>query len=199
MQGNSMAAKFEAISESEEDYFGWYKASVDDTYLDITKLEFPLRLEMEKEHYGRESFRMIKGVISGEIGRGVTLLDTLRLPQVTYTPHYFDIIWQEPKITTAANKFLEMNPGIEEKVLELNGRISSILHDKNVMNESYIDIARDIEYPKWEAIKIRVEISGKSYSDILDIWGQVSKEIYKDLDKDIAKRIYIVMDEVENK
>lgn len=185
-----MVAKFGSIPESEEDYFKRYRVSVDDTYLSTAKLKFPLSLE--------ESFRRVNVVIGGEIGLGTTLSDVFGLPQAT-RPHHFGIIWKEPKITTVANKFLERNPSIGEKVLELDGRISSILHNKGVTNESYIDIARDIEFPKWEAIKIRVEISGKSYSDILDIWGQVSKEIYKDLDKNLAKRIYIVMDETESK
>jgi len=56
-----------------------------------------------------------------------------------------------------------------------------------------VELARDIEAPSWEALKICVEIKGKRYTEILDIWEQVCKDFYKELGSDVAKKFYIIM------
>lgn len=96
-------------------------------------------------------------------------------------------------LTREAARFMEENN--LTNFLALAGDImASYLKAGGIQSWAWIvELARDIEAPFWEALKIRVEIEGKSYAEILDIWERICKDFYEELSKDVAKKFYIVM------
>ncbi|MBA7593866.1 hypothetical protein ES703_00800 [subsurface metagenome] len=119
--------------------------------------------------------------------------------------YYYDVLrcpfWSEeifgpelePYITSAATRFLHEHERLTNVLPKVRKTIISWLESEGISYTFNVDIARDIEAPEWEALKIHIEIGNRNYSDILNIWSRVCKEVYKELEVENAKKLYIVM------
>jgi len=99
----------------------------------------------------------------------------------------------EPYITSAAARFLGEHESLANVLPKVRKTIISWLESEGISYTFNVDIARDIEAPEWEALKIHIEIDSRNYSDILSIWSRVCKEVYRELEVENAKKLYIVM------
>lgn len=96
------------------------------------------------------------------------------------------------RVTSEANDFIRMN-NLAGAVKYAEEMIISSIDEKILYSKPIIEMAKDIEAPQWGALKITVEIQSRNYSEILKIWGDVTKRFYDGLDRDVAKKVYIVM------
>lgn len=108
-----------------------------------------------------------------------------------------EIYGEQPPIehTSAAEEFLARNERIRNALPRVSEKITSTLDDRGIRYAACIDIAKNIEEPEWEALKIEVKIGNLSYSGILDLWTELSKEIHNMLDEKVSRDIYLIMDE----
>ena len=72
---------------------------------------------------------------------------------------------------------------------------------KNLYSNYYahIDVARDIENPEWEAIKIIVYVNHLNNKDIFKTWREISTSFHSNIPIEISKKIYIVLKKTETK
>lgn len=115
-----------------------------------------------------------------------------------YRPTAIPGIVRPIQLTHNAAGFMEIN-NLTSFVMQSIEMITSSLDNENcVYREPVIELARDIEAPEWRALKIIVEIENRPYSEILDVWNRVSRSFYEGLNKEIAKKIYVIMKRKKN-
>jgi len=96
-------------------------------------------------------------------------------------------------LTYDAAHFLQKEKRLQNALMFTIESITSFMKEKYILHGKYVDIARDIESPNWEALKIQISIFSKNFDEMLKIWSQVCRDIYSKLDKETAKKIYIIM------
>lgn len=96
-------------------------------------------------------------------------------------------------LTNDVLRFLEMNKSLEPSLSTVISEVLSFLDNEGILYKLYVDVARDIEATKWEALKVHVNIENREFSEILKIWDNVCREVYRKLDKQTAKKFYVTM------
>jgi len=108
-----------------------------------------------------------------------------------FSPFYF--YPSITKVRTEADQFVTKN-NLSDYVAKAYSIINAKFNIERIPGQEItLEMARDIESPRWRALKILVEIPVDNYSRILDLWIDIGKQFYRDLDPDIAKRIYIIL------
>ena len=75
-------------------------------------------------------------------------------------------------------------------------RIDAFLTSLNLEYEKEIYLRKDAEVDGWDVLKIKVKIN-KDLDEVLDIWEKATKEIYKEYDAEVRKKILLSFDTFE--
>jgi hypothetical protein len=88
----------------------------------------------------------------------------------------------------------DMLARVGSSIGDVRERITSILDEMKVSYDLKFRVARAWGSLDWKAVLVDVRIRDKDYSEVLDVWGDVSDKFVVGLDKKLAKMIYIRMD-----
>jgi hypothetical protein len=99
-------------------------------------------------------------------------------------------------ISRDAQLFLHKNPHLVFDLEDILIRIDAFLTSLNLEYEKEIYLRKDAEVEGWDVLKIKVKIN-KDLDEVLDIWEKATKEIYKEYDAEVRKKILLSFDTFE--
>jgi len=100
-------------------------------------------------------------------------------------------------VSGGAAGYLRKTPELRGMFPRIVDTLDSLLRPLRMDFEMRATLATDIEEPDWSALELRVNVRNKDYSEILRLWDQAAKSVYSILDKELAKKLYIMFSRVK--
>lgn len=112
---------------------------------------------------------------------------------------HYSLFTSSLKMTVEANDYIRKYD-LMSYIDNANDFIKNIVSN-NIFTSyyAYIDVAKDMENPEWEAIKIVVYVNHLNNKDILKTWREISNSFHSSIPMEISKKIYIVLKKTETK